>query len=83
MTCSQHCEAMSSIRASISALQTGPAPPAAGRLLPDAVAAGSETPEVVAKNPKLGERVAASPAIADHTLCIRTAGHWYAFAEQK
>jgi outer membrane protein assembly factor BamB len=44
---------------------------------------GAAQPEVVAKNPPLGERVAATPAIADNTIYIRTAGHLYAFAEQK
>ena len=45
--------------------------------------AGAKTPEVVATNPPLGERLAATPAIADNTLYIRTAGHLYAFAEDK
>jgi outer membrane protein assembly factor BamB len=45
--------------------------------------AGSDKPMVVAKNPKLGERTAATPAIADDTLYIRTATHFYAFAEKK
>jgi outer membrane protein assembly factor BamB len=45
--------------------------------------AGTKAPEVVAKNPQLGERTAATPAIADDTLYVRTAGHLYAFAEEK
>jgi hypothetical protein len=45
--------------------------------------AGSNTPEVVAKNPPLGERLAATPAIANDTLYVRTAGHLYAFSEEK
>lgn len=44
---------------------------------------GAPTPQLVAENPPLGERVTATPAIADDTLYIRTAGHLYAFAEQK
>jgi outer membrane protein assembly factor BamB len=44
---------------------------------------GASTPEVVAENEPLGERLAATPAIADDTLYVRTAGHLYAFAEQK
>jgi outer membrane protein assembly factor BamB len=45
--------------------------------------AGSSKPEIVVKNPKLGERLAATPAIAEDRLYVRTAGHLYAFAEQK
>jgi outer membrane protein assembly factor BamB len=45
--------------------------------------AGAAAPEVVAQNSPLGERTAATPAIADDTLYVRTAGHLYAFAEQK
>lgn len=45
--------------------------------------AGASEPEVAASNPALGERVAATLAIADDTLYVRTAGHLYAFAEEK
>src|SRR5262249_32151743 len=47
------------------------------------VKAGSPKPAVVAQNPELGERTSATPAIADDALYVRTAGHLYAFAEQK
>jgi outer membrane protein assembly factor BamB len=40
-------------------------------------------PVVLATNPALGERVSATPAIADNTLYIRTAGHLYAFSQQR
>ncbi len=45
--------------------------------------AGASKPELVVENPALGERVSATPAIADDILYIRTAGHLYAFAEEK
>jgi len=45
--------------------------------------AGAAKPEVEVENPPLGERFASTPAIADDTLYVRTAGHLYAFAEQK
>ncbi|HUR53820.1 MAG TPA: PQQ-binding-like beta-propeller repeat protein [Gemmataceae bacterium] len=45
--------------------------------------AGADEPTLVVRNPKLNERVAATPAIADDTLYVRTAGHLYAFAENK
>jgi outer membrane protein assembly factor BamB len=44
---------------------------------------GEATPTVVVENPPLGDRLAATPAIADDTLYVRTAGHLYAFTEQK
>jgi outer membrane protein assembly factor BamB len=45
--------------------------------------AGARKPEMVLENPGLGERVAATPAIADDILYVRTAGHLYAFADEK
>jgi outer membrane protein assembly factor BamB len=45
--------------------------------------AGADKAEVAATNPPLGESVSATPAIADNTLYVRTAGHLYAFAENK
>jgi outer membrane protein assembly factor BamB len=44
---------------------------------------GASAPEVVAENEPLRERLAATPAIADDTLYVRTAGHLYAFVDQK
>ncbi len=44
---------------------------------------GAPKPHVVAKNPPLGERTGATPAIADNTLYVRTAGHLYAFTNEK
>jgi outer membrane protein assembly factor BamB len=44
--------------------------------------AGSPKAVVLAQNPELGERCSATPAIADNVLYIRTAGHFYAFAEK-